>query len=362
MHSESRISSIPSASGGIARLACEQVRGAGKNVVALVSAAGLTADLIGKPARRLDVDAQIKLLDLAAEVLGDEFLGFHLAQDFDLRAIGLVYYVMRSSPTLAEALRNAARYSTLNNEGVRLSIDPNHAGAVALSYVDVERYSDRHQIEFWLVTLLRVCRQVTNSRLIPRQVRVRHYRSETPAEIQAFLGCSIQFGSTSDEIVFAASAVSLPSVDADPYLNKLLLSYADEALGKRRPRRSSLRSRVEEAIVQALPHGRANVDLIAERLGMSRRTLARALAAEDVTFSQLLDELRVALAKQYLSERELPISQIAWLLGYCDASSFTNAFGRWTGSTPRRFRTAHGAPQRQARGSRRVNARRSGTS
>jgi AraC-like DNA-binding protein len=362
MRSTNRLSSIPSATGGIARLACERVRSAGKSIADLVSAVGLTLDVIDEPALRLDADAQIKLLDRAAGALGDEFLGFHLAQDFDLREIGLLYYVMASSPNLAEALRNAGRYSALNNEGVRLSVDPNHAATITLDYVDVERYSDRHQVEFWVGAMVRVCRQLTSTRLMPRQIRVRHYRSETPAEVQSFLGCSIQFGSPTDEIVFADSAALLPSVDADLYLNALLRGYADEALRARRPRRqSSLRSRVEEAIVQALPHGRANADVIADRLGMSRRTLARALAAEDATFSELLDELRSALAKQYLSERELPISQIAWLLGYCDASSFTNAFGRWTGSTPRRFRSVHGAPPRQVRGARRASGRRTGT-
>jgi AraC-like DNA-binding protein len=98
---------------------------------------------------------------------------------------------------------------------------------------------------------------------------------------------------------------------------------------------------VEQLIVQLLPHGTANVGEVAGRLGMSRRTLARGLAAEEETFSELLDRLRTALAKRYLRERELPISQIAWLLGYREASSFTNAFARWTGSTPRRFRADH---------------------
>lgn len=338
-----RISSIPSATGGIARLACERVRGAGKDLAQLVSRAGLTLELIDEPARRLDVTAQITLLDLAAKEMRDEHLGFHLAQDFDLREIGLLYYVMASSETLAEALGNAARYSMLNNEGVQLSIDLDRATAISLHYLDVERQSDRHQVEFWLGALVRVCRRLTNDRLVPQQIRVKHQRPVLPAGIKNFLGCDVQFGSYADEIIFAPSAASLRSIDADAYLNRLLLSYANEALGKRAQPRPSLRSRVEEAIAQALPHGQANADVIAGRLGMSRRTLARALAEDGVTFSELLDELRSALAKRYLSERELPISQIAWLLGYREASSFTNAFGRWTGSTPRQFRGAGAA-------------------
>jgi AraC-like DNA-binding protein len=346
MHPATRLSSIPSATGGIARLACERVRGAGGDLARLVSRAGLTLALIDEPGRRLDVAAQIKLLDLAAQELGDEFLGFHLAQDFDLREIGLLYYVMASSGTLAEALRNGARYSMLNNEGVRMSVDLDRGTAIALTYLDVDRLSDRHQVEFWLGALVRVCRRLTNSRLVPHQIRVRHHRPGLPIGIQNFLGCEVQFGSYADEIVFAAAAATHSSIDADAYLNKLLLSYAKEALGERAKPRSSLRSRVDEAIAQALPHGQANADVIAGRLGMSRRTLARALAEEGVTFSELLDEFRSLLAKRYLSERELPISQIAWLLGYREASSFTNAFGRWTGSTPRQFRVAHGAPSK----------------
>jgi AraC-like DNA-binding protein len=361
MHHTNRLSSIPSATGGIARLACERVRSAGRDLSELVSRAGVTLALIDEPGRRLDVAAQIKLLDLAARELGDEHLGFHLAQDFDLREIGLLYYVMASSETLAEALSNASRYSLLNNEGVQLSIDLDRDTRIALHYLDVERQSDRHQVEFWLGALLRVCRRLTNSRLVPHQIRVKHHRPGLPIGIRNFLGCEVQFGSYADEIVFAATAARHSSIDADAYLNRLLLKYANDALGKRAKPRSSLRSRVEEAIAQALPHGHANADVIAGRLGMSRRTLARALAEEGVTFSELLDELRSLLAKRYLSEQELPISQIAWLLGYREASSFTNAFGRWTGSTPRQFRVAHSAPAKPSGPRRAMSAPRSRT-
>jgi AraC-like DNA-binding protein len=58
-----------------------------------------------------------------------------------------------------------------------------------------------------------------------------------------------------------------------------------------------------------------------------------------VSFSDILDQLRLALAQRYLSERELPISEISWLLGYSEVSSFTHAFKRWTGKTPRQFRS-----------------------
>jgi Arabinose-binding domain of AraC transcription regulator, N-term len=86
-------------------------------------------------------------LELAAEEVQDEWLGFHLARSFDLREIGLVYYVIASSEQLADALRNAERYSQIINEGVRLRFRMQDGSAViALDYVNVDRHADRHHI------------------------------------------------------------------------------------------------------------------------------------------------------------------------------------------------------------------------
>ena len=73
---------------------------------------------------------------------------------------------------------------------------------------------------------------------------------------------------------------------------------------------------------------------------MSPRTLSRNLAEEGTSFAEILDELRAALAKRYLRDETLPVTEIAWLLGYSEVSSLTHAFKRWTGMTPRRYRSS----------------------
>jgi AraC-like DNA-binding protein len=95
---------------------------------------------------------------------------------------------------------------------------------------------------------------------------------------------------------------------------------------------------VERILPQLLPHGRATISEVARQLGMSSRTLSRKLREEGSTYAEILDELRSALAKRYLRDRELPVSEIAWLLGYQEVSSFTHAFKRLTGITPRDYR------------------------
>ena len=336
----SGFNSIPSATGGIARLACARVDEMGKDSTVILSKMGLTPEEAQDPAIRLEVRSQIKILELAAEELQDEWLGFHLARSFDLREIGLVYYVVASSSQLADALRNAERYSQINNEGVRLRFRmQDGTAAISLDYVNVDRQADRHQIEFWLVTLVRICRQVTNSRFSPLRLKTRHFRNKTPAEVKAFFGVDIEFGADADEICLPQTIALLSVVGRDEYLNELLRRYADEALARKRRERPMVRSMAEDILSKQLPHGRVTASEVARRLGMSSRTLSRKLAEEGTSFAEVLDQLRTALAKRYLHDETLPVSEIAWLLGYREVSSLTHAFKRWTGMTPRRFRS-----------------------
>jgi AraC-like DNA-binding protein len=336
---------MPSATGGIARLVCARLRESGIRPAPLLSKAGLTVEQIDDRGARLKVQSQIRFLELGAEALQDDALGFHLARDFDLREVGLLYYVLASSETLADALHKAERYSGIVNEGILLRFGARRETAITLSYVDVERRSDRQQVEFWLTSIVRLNRQLTNRRLVPSRIRVAHHRAKTTPELRSFLGCDIEFGSNVDEIVFPAAVKLMPIVSADPHLNELLIKYCDEALAHREPNRTTLRSGVENAIALLLPHGKARADEISRRLGMSHRTLARQLASEGLSFSKILDDMKVDLARGYLRHRDLPISQIAWLLGYREVSAFTHAFKRWTGITPRQFRSQENAAQ-----------------
>jgi AraC-like DNA-binding protein len=284
-------------------------------------------------------------LDLAAGELQDELLGFNLARSFDLREIGLLYYVIASSERLEDALRDAERYSRILNEGIRLRFSlQDRVATVALDYVNVDRNADRHQIEFWLVALVRMCRQVTDTRLAPSQLKMRHFRNGTPAEFRAFFGSDVEFGADGDAVSFPAHLAALPVAGHDDYLNEMLRQYAEEALARISGDRPILRSKVEETLPGLLPHGRATASEVARRLGMSSRTLSRKLGEEGTSFVEILDQLRAALAKHYLDDDALPVSEIAWLLGYREVSSLTHAFKRWTGTSPRRFRSLEAQP------------------
>ena len=328
----------PTASGALTRLAYAQARTAGVDVGPILKKTHLTLLQIENSGARLRVRDQINFLNLVASDLQDDFLGFRLALKADLREIGWLYYVSASSETMSEALRRGSRYSSIVNEGISLKYIENGDVAVTIDYVGVSRHLDRHQMEFLMTTLVRLCRQLTGLRLVPSRVRFTHHRESTSPEFVEFFGNDVEFGAATDEVVFATAVKTMPVVSADPYLSKLLISYFDDALSRRPANRSSFRSSVENTIVPLLPHGKGRAGEIAPRLGLSQRTFARRLSLEGHTFSEVLEKLRSDLAERYLTDESLSISKIAWLLGYQEVSAFTHAFKRWTGRTPREAR------------------------
>ena len=332
------LDTFPSAMGVITRLACERAKQQGVEVDLLLRKAGLTQQQIDDPRARLPVKSQIRFVELAAKALDDEYLGFHLAQKFDLRLGGLFHYVLASSDTLGEALQRGARYSTIVNEGVTLRLSEAKGIRINFEYAGVSRHSDRHQIEFSMVALTRICRQLTNRHLQANRVSFTHRRRNDTAELKTFFGCDVAFGAAADEVIFPTAIKQIAVVDADPYLNDVLIKYCDQAIADRSTKRSSFGSSVENAIVLLLPHGKAHASEIARKLGVSRRTLARRFASENLTFAGVMQRLKSDLAKRHLADGSLSISEIAWLLGYQDVSAFTHAFKRWTGRAPTALR------------------------
>ena len=336
-----RFGTLPSAVGTITRLACAQAKAAGVDVAPLLAKAGITQEQIDDASVRLKARDQIHFVNMAASALQDDFLGFNIAQLADLRELGLLYYVAASSETLNQALLQAARYASIVNEGVSLKyVNDNEGDRLILHYVGVSRHADRHQMEFIAAILVRMCRHLTGQDVKPMRTRFTHHRDTVSPDVFEFFGRDIEFRTSVDDLTFASPIRLLPVVNPDPYLNRLLVKYCEEALSRQSANLGSFRSAVENAIVLLLPHGRAQAAEIARRLGVSQRTLARRLLAENVTFSEVLESLKSHLALRYLADLSLSISQIAWLLGYQEVSAFTHAFKRWTGQAPRDVRSS----------------------
>src|SRR5262249_2707145 len=153
-------------------------------------------------------------------------------------------------------------------------------------------------IECGFTAVIRLCRELTGCPVEPSRLSLVHRRRRVGnfSEFVAFFGCDIEFGATVDEVVFPLSIADIPIVSADPYLNTLLIANCEEALSHRRMKWGQFRSVVENAIAPLLPHGNTQASEIACRCGLSQRTFTRRLRLENLTFLEVLNNLRCDLA------------------------------------------------------------------
>ncbi len=320
--------------GVLSRIAYRYAASRGIEVAPLLKQAGLTQKDIEDRSATMGVVNQIKFVELVAAKLGDELLGFHLAEDFDLREIGLLYYVAASADTFGGAMSRVERYIKIQNDGVDFKVIKGKTLRVQFHYTGVARHTDVHQAGSLIALMIRIGRHLTGRALKPTRVRIMHHIHRGKLKLQKILDADVEDGARVDEVEFPAASWDLPIVSADPHLHQICVQSCEEALARRDLKQSLLKVQVENAIAALLPRGQARHDLVAAEVGISPRTLARRLAAEGSSFTEILTEVRSALADRYLADRALPISQVAWLLGYAEISGFTRAFQRWTGTVP----------------------------
>ena len=331
------LTAVPTCRGVISRLAHAELARRGIDAAPLLAQSGLSASALSDHLRVAAID-QIDFLELASRATRDDWFGLTLAANFDLREMGLLYYVAASSRRLSDALQRLQRYSQLSNEAVVFQVDGGATCRVTLSYTGVPRHIDRHQMEALAFAFLRLCRQLVGQRIVPIAVSFIHHRSGDLREARRLFGCNVEFGSTVDQLIFETPLLNVPLVDEDPFLNELMLKNCEEAMAARFSNVNPFRTHVENTIAPLLPHAEARLKTVARQIGLSERTFARRLTAEGLTFGEILDDLRRDLAVRYLGEPKLPVSKIAWLLGFRQPSAFSHACRRWTGKAPIKYR------------------------
>jgi AraC-like DNA-binding protein len=284
---------------------------------------------------------QSKFLDLAAEAMDDSAFGLHLAEEADPRDAGILFYVVSGAKDLGEALSLFARYCRIVNEAVRLRLQRTIEGvSVETEFVGLPRHQVWQNTEFGVAVILKALREFAGRNIHPGRVAFAHPRYTDLSEFERFFACPVEFGraanegQSSDLMEFSSDRLAIPLITADAKMVAALRPFCDMATKERGTANGTFRAAVEREVEKLLPHGKAQAQTIAKALALSTRTLARRLGEESTTYAEVVDHLRRSLALQYLKEPGMSLSQITWLLGYEQATSFNHAFKRWTGRSP----------------------------
>jgi AraC-like DNA-binding protein len=303
----------------------------------LLRDAGLRDAQLADPDATVELAAVQRLITRAADVTGDPGIGVRFAARVPWRDLGVLGFVLLHSPTLGAALANAARYVSLHNNAARITLDVDGDAAIVAYDVRGPHRPDQGA-ELTLAVLTRLCREgCGRPGWAPREVRFRHRAPASPTLQRRFFAAPLRWQQGLDALVLDAKDLRVPMATAEDGLLPILLRHADESLA-RMPRADDFTDDVRAAIASALRDGDANVARVAAALGTSARTLQRRLAEHGRRFGDVVDDTRLALARRYLADPALSLTETAFLVGYHDLSAFSRAFRRWTGETARAAR------------------------
>jgi AraC-like DNA-binding protein len=304
---------------------------------ALFTRCGLQPSLINESRTRYPLKLLCKVLVEAAVVTRNDNIGLELARFYsplDLNALGITFL---SSGTLTEALQRLLRYESVLNSNLLFSITESDA-CIHLSSVapaipgDAIRFAEDARMSI----LVDMCRLGLDSSFNPAEIAFTYPEPQDTGHHVAMFRCPVKFSQP-------ISSISLHRADARrPFTaaNRDLAVSGDQILqGMINDLTSSdIISKVKKAIIDNLPSGTPDQDQIARQVLVSSRTLQRRLADEDTNLRTLILEVRRDLAKQYISDKSMPLAEISYMLGFSDTSSFSRAFKQWTGQPPVAFR------------------------
>lgn len=289
------------------------------------------------PDYRMPVESAHRLLQAATEITGDVDLGLKAARAVALGDGGPVDYLVGSMDTVRGALEVAARYMRLINDA--LDVEIAHADSARVRFTNrltMPRAAIDYQVGAFYRNHLRHWPELESASL---QVLLPYAKPESILEhTLTFAPAPVRFGAPFAGFEFDAAFLATRLGRADGRLHSVLIKHAERTL-RDLPPAETVTEKVRDAIAAELAAGaNPSAPRIAKILGMSTSTLARRLESEGTQFKLLADELRMRLAKTYLVEGSLGVSEVALLLGFSQSSAFHRAFRRWTGQTPMEFR------------------------
>ncbi len=294
--------------------------------------------IIGDPQAFLPYASLIRLLEWTAKELQCPDFGLRLSTRQDLGILGPLGVAVRNCENLGEAMQTASRYMFVHSPAIAFTPQASERDQrVRLVFrILLDRVGNAAQVtELSLGLAARTVALLANKAETLVGIRFSHERLAEMAVYRSHFRAPVAFCCEESAIELDPSVLSLPIHDASPQLRELAEDYLQ--LHHEDPG-TPLSIRARLVIQRSLGTGSSSCVDVASAFAMHPRTLQRQLREEGTTFEKLKDEARAELARQYLANRRLPMSQITALLDYSEQSALSRSCRRWFDRSPRQLR------------------------
>ncbi|WP_244508650.1 helix-turn-helix transcriptional regulator [Litoreibacter albidus] len=286
----------------------------------------------------MDVD-YFGLIDFIRESKADEVkLVATYSNMIKVDDLGILGLAIKTAPTLRDSLHRVERYYRLVTDTAIYRLDDSGNPALWIFEVQTPHHTAlEFRNECALGAFASNLKRIVGPELKLEFVTFRHTCRGDPQRYAELFGCPVRFSADLDAIALDPSMLRLSNVLGDKGVSDYLTSHLDAKFSSVEED-ASLSNALVYRLTPTLSAGVPHAADLAKELGMSERTLYRRLAAEGLTFRDVLARAQSALAKELLRDSTASIAEIAFLTGFSEQSTFSRAFKRWVGEAPARFR------------------------
>jgi AraC-like DNA-binding protein len=317
------------------------LEGHGQSPARVCREAGIDYARTAETHARLPFVRVVAAWNRAADLLGDPHVGLEAAKFYRATDFHGLAVVFLASPMLRTALERLARYHVVVNTALSLRVETDHDSIdVVATTLDADPAQRRVMEDSRAAILADLSRSSASGALDPLQVEFTYPEPADTRRHQELFRSRLVFGAPQWRMSWRLADAERPFVADNRDLARANDQILDRIVKSLRP--DTLIARVKRALIDELPSGTPSEDTIARAVAMSGRSLQRRLAEEKTSFTALLAEVRRELASQYVEDRELPVTDISFMLGFSDVSSFSRAFKRWFGKSPAAVRAGGG--------------------
>jgi AraC-like DNA-binding protein len=301
-------------------------------------AAGINPRILQRKGARVYDRQMARLIQRIWDLLGDEFMGF-TERPCKPGAFSYMAKSVRRSETLREALQSGIRFYRLMTDDIDTRLtESDGLATIEISFRRPDLDPDSFYQEFWMVIWHRLASWYSGVRIPLQRAMLAQAQPEHQLELKYLFPCGHTFGCPSNKLQFDTQYLALPLVRTEGELNDFLRHSPFDLLtipGYDRSLAAELKRRL--ASNGTVPLQFPSLDELASQLGMQPQTLYRRLQKEGLGYQAIKDELRRDLAISGLVKDRLPVHRVAELAGYREPRSFTRAFRKWTGLSPREY-------------------------
>jgi AraC-like DNA-binding protein len=298
---------------------------------------GLSPVDLADPKNLMSIAQQIRIYANIAQVRSHPTIGLLQGQQIKPHHHGVWGYAMQTAASLGQAIRIFNQYFDVAGPIARQFLQVDGAVARWISRdVVLEEPGRRVAVEEMISGNYKLCQDLTEGKFKLQELRLDYAPPAGHEFYEDLFQCPVLFNQDVIEMRFEASLLNLKLKYADPETERICEERCRQLL-ERLGSAGDIVDRVRRIIYES-PCDRRDVDAVASKLNVSSRTLRRHLANANTSFRSVLNEVRQALAVDYLSSTDLSVDEISFLLGYSETSNFRHAFKQWTGESPTSYR------------------------